>query len=67
MTDTNMSTEGKSAETANEWVVRARCVITKEFVIRGTQEQAEALEGEILDEIELEQVDSTVLALEPNK
>lgn len=55
-----------STNLSAEWIVRAKCVVTKEFVIRGTKEEAEALDGEILDELELAQVDYDVLSVKPN-
>lgn len=55
----------KSKVPLREWTVRARCVVLKELIVRGTQEQAEALTGEIVKEQELDQLSATVLSCQP--
>jgi hypothetical protein len=46
-----------------EWTVKARCVVIKEFTMRGTQEEAESATGEIFAEQEIDQVDVQVLSV----
>ena len=49
-----------SPDLVREWTVQARCVVLKEFTVRGTREQAETLTGEIVKELEVDQLSAQV-------
>lgn len=49
-----MSKDNRSAENMAEWVVRAKCVITKEFIVRGSRAEAQAMTADVLSSQELE-------------
>ncbi len=47
---------GVSKEVSGEWLARAKCTVLKEFTVRGSQEVGQALTGQIVNEVEIDQL-----------
>lgn len=59
----------KKKSPKGSWVVRMRCVVTKEYVFSDcTKEEAnEPVWDKVVDEVEIDQIECKVLSVEPNK